>query len=351
MEAFDMAACLEDNLLDFGSDVGEEDEEHKKKSSKINSSSLNPNRSFPEFAEEELEWLSNKDLFPAVETSFFDILGIAAKHQSPVSVLDNSSSNSSGSATLTNGNIIMYCCSNVKVPVKARSKRLRKCRDLRNQKNSWWVQENVKNVNTTAKGAGSRTIGRKCQHCGAAKTPQWRAGPLGPKTLCNACGVRYKSGRLVPEYRPASSPTFSSELHSNSHRKILEMKRHKLLGFSAMKPMDKGGRVAIGELASKAVTQSRFSVYFHERTKCTKSIVNCNLMAPITELLSLVSSLYVFFMCRRDGNEVIEQSYRTTNVSKRCVTVAKGIEFKEKVKNVCAAGLVKHVKDATYDVA
>ena len=22
-------------------------------------------------------------------------------------------------------------------------------------------------------------------------TPVWRAGPLGPKTLCNACGVRY----------------------------------------------------------------------------------------------------------------------------------------------------------------
>jgi len=25
-------------------------------------------------------------------------------------------------------------------------------------------------------------------------TPQWRVGPLGPRTLCNACGVRYKKG-------------------------------------------------------------------------------------------------------------------------------------------------------------
>ncbi|EOY05429.1 hypothetical protein QUC31_016766 [Theobroma cacao] len=243
MEAFDMAASFDENLLDFGSDVGEEDEdEENNKSSKLNtSSSLNANRSFPEFAEEELEWISNKDAFPSVET-FVDILGTAAKHQSPVSVLDNSnsSSNSSGSSTLTNGNIVMYCCGNLKVPVKARSKRLRKCRDLRNQENSWWVQENVKNASAHVKGAGSRTIGRKCQHCGAEKTPQWRAGPLGPKTLCNACGVRYKSGRLVPEYRPASSPTFSIELHSNSHRKILEMRRQKQFGFSAMKPMDKG---------------------------------------------------------------------------------------------------------------
>ncbi|KAG6513567.1 hypothetical protein ZIOFF_023899 [Zingiber officinale] len=65
---------------------------------------------------------------------------------------------------------------------------------------------------------------RKCLHCEITKTPQWRAGPLGPKTLCNACGVRYKSGRLFPEYRPAASPTFVPAVHSNSHRKVVEMR-------------------------------------------------------------------------------------------------------------------------------
>ncbi|PRW58971.1 GATA transcription factor 16 [Chlorella sorokiniana] len=29
-----------------------------------------------------------------------------------------------------------------------------------------------------------------CTKCGATKTPQWREGPCGPKTLCNACGVK-----------------------------------------------------------------------------------------------------------------------------------------------------------------
>ncbi len=28
-------------------------------------------------------------------------------------------------------------------------------------------------------------------NCLVQVTPVWRAGPLGPKTLCNACGVRY----------------------------------------------------------------------------------------------------------------------------------------------------------------
>ncbi|XP_039006384.1 GATA transcription factor 5-like isoform X2 [Hibiscus syriacus] len=68
---------------------------------------------------------------------------------------------------------------------------------------------------------------RRCSHCQVQKTPQWRTGPLGSKTLCNACGVRYKSGRLLPEYRPACSPTFSGDIHSSSHRKVLEMRKKK----------------------------------------------------------------------------------------------------------------------------
>ncbi|XP_048226026.1 GATA transcription factor 9-like [Ricinus communis] len=72
--------------------------------------------------------------------------------------------------------------------------------------------------------SGQQQQPRRCTHCLSQRTPQWRAGPLGPKTLCNACGVRYKSGRLLPEYRPAKSPTFVSYLHSNSHKKVLEMR-------------------------------------------------------------------------------------------------------------------------------
>lgn len=37
----------------------------------------------------------------------------------------------------------------------------------------------------------------RCVHCHSTETPLWRTGPDGPKTLCNACGVRYKKGKLV----------------------------------------------------------------------------------------------------------------------------------------------------------
>ncbi|PON47982.1 GATA transcription factor [Parasponia andersonii] len=79
----------------------------------------------------------------------------------------------------------------------------------------------------TGGGSAGVQFQRRCSHCQVQKTPQWRTGPLGAKTLCNACGVRFKSGRLFPEYRPACSPTFCSDTHSNSHRKVLEMRKKK----------------------------------------------------------------------------------------------------------------------------
>ncbi|GMI96995.1 GATA transcription factor 11 [Hibiscus trionum] len=81
---------------------------------------------------------------------------------------------------------------------------------------------------------------RKCLHCEVTKTPQWREGPMGPKTLCNACGVRFRSGRLLPEYRPAASPTFVPALHSNSHKKVVEMRKKSNLPMTATASMSDG---------------------------------------------------------------------------------------------------------------
>ncbi|KAK9831381.1 hypothetical protein WJX81_007763 [Elliptochloris bilobata] len=43
---------------------------------------------------------------------------------------------------------------------------------------------------------GGNKKGRRmtCRNCGTHQTPQWRCGPEGPRSLCNACGVRYKKG-------------------------------------------------------------------------------------------------------------------------------------------------------------
>ncbi|CAN8268184.1 unnamed protein product [Cochlearia groenlandica] len=94
------------------------------------------------------------------------------------------------------------------------------------------IQEEVMQTETETqmqkrKRRRKKTQTRRCRHCGTEKTPQWRMGPEGSMTLCNACGVRYRSGRLLPEYRPASSPTFSTVLHSNRHCDVIDMRRKK----------------------------------------------------------------------------------------------------------------------------
>ncbi|KAE8681164.1 GATA transcription factor 15 [Hibiscus syriacus] len=38
-------------------------------------------------------------------------------------------------------------------------------------------------------------IRKTCADCGTSKTPLWRGGPAGPKSLCNACGIRSRKKR------------------------------------------------------------------------------------------------------------------------------------------------------------
>ncbi|KAI7834044.1 hypothetical protein BX661DRAFT_202977 [Kickxella alabastrina] len=39
--------------------------------------------------------------------------------------------------------------------------------------------------------------GRTCKYCGCNETPIWRRGPAGTGTLCNACGVKWKLGKIL----------------------------------------------------------------------------------------------------------------------------------------------------------
>ncbi|KAG8371316.1 hypothetical protein BUALT_Bualt13G0075000 [Buddleja alternifolia] len=162
--------------------------------------------------------------------------------QSPISVLESRGSHSARKSLLTK--------SHFAIPVGTRSKRVRPSADPWFSRSSFFatskmaydskknkerrMELSMKDSSRKAKSVfgesdsvfelQNASATKKCTHCQVTKTPQWREGPLGPKTLCNACGVRHRSGRLFPEYRPAASPTFVPSLHSNSHRKVIEMR-------------------------------------------------------------------------------------------------------------------------------
>ncbi|KAL5223511.1 hypothetical protein ABZP36_010150 [Zizania latifolia] len=57
-----------------------------------------------------------------------------------------------------------------------------------------------------AMGQGLGVI-RVCSDCNTTKTPLWRSGPCGPKSLCNACGIRQRKARraMMASGQPAST--------------------------------------------------------------------------------------------------------------------------------------------------
>ncbi|KAJ8773438.1 hypothetical protein K2173_004268 [Erythroxylum novogranatense] len=126
----------------------------------------------------ELEWLSN-----FVDDSFSTDQTLQSNHHILSPTPEDSSSETHPC------NQIFH--SETPLPAKARSKRSRvapgdwSTRLLHLSpiaKTSSGKQENP----NSEMHSGSDTPVRKCLHCAAEKTPQWRTGPMGPKTLCNA---------------------------------------------------------------------------------------------------------------------------------------------------------------------
>ncbi|KAL5697585.1 hypothetical protein ACHQM5_028711 [Ranunculus cassubicifolius] len=189
----------------------------------------------------ELEWLSNfvEESFSSEDLQKMQLISGVKTEVSETTTRESSQSQSQPPETKRNNNPIFR--SEMTVPGKARSKRSRAAPCNWSSRLLALSPTTSSSESETPKNSGKKTTiklhkrkeisssenGRKCLHCATDKTPQWRTGPMGPKTLCNACGVRYKSGRLVPEYRPASSPTFTLAKHSNSHRKVMELRRQK----------------------------------------------------------------------------------------------------------------------------
>uniref|UniRef100_A0A3Q7HB71 GATA-type domain-containing protein n=1 Tax=Solanum lycopersicum TaxID=4081 RepID=A0A3Q7HB71_SOLLC len=53
---------------------------------------------------------------------------------------------------------------------------------------------------------------RVCTDCNTTKTPLWRSGPKGPKSLCNACGIRQRKARRAMAAAAAEGKTDQKKL-------------------------------------------------------------------------------------------------------------------------------------------
>ncbi|CAH8318287.1 unnamed protein product [Eruca vesicaria subsp. sativa] len=64
-------------------------------------------------------------------------------------------------------------------------------------------------VNETGYNGSNSCVVRTCSDCNTTKTPLWRSGPRGPKSLCNACGIRQRKARQAA--MAAAAATTNSE--------------------------------------------------------------------------------------------------------------------------------------------
>jgi hypothetical protein len=110
-----------------------------------------------------------------------------------------------------------------------------------------------------------------------------------------------------------------------------------LSAFKGINGVDRNSEVSASECVIYPYAFSQFLLKFSDK---------------LCQMLSLYCAELLFFMLAmfQGRNVVIEQSYGGPKVTKDGVTVAKSIEFKDKLKNL-GASLVKQVANATNDVA
>lgn len=82
----------------------------------------------------------------------------------------------------------------------------------------------VKPVKSSSDGYAPRPLSsgavKSCTQCGTTKTPQWREGPLGPKTLCNACGVKiFRANKKIEKATRPEENKFQRKVPSTSGMK------------------------------------------------------------------------------------------------------------------------------------
>ncbi|KAL6982510.1 hypothetical protein U1Q18_042274 [Sarracenia purpurea var. burkii] len=75
---------------------------------------------------------------------------------------------------------------------------------------------------------------KTCADCGTTKTPLWRGGPAGPKSLCNACGIRSRKKRralLGLDKGSADDKKLKRSNSKNPNSKLGESLKRKLLAL------------------------------------------------------------------------------------------------------------------------
>uniref|UniRef100_A0A6T5W2Z0 GATA-type domain-containing protein n=1 Tax=Erythrolobus australicus TaxID=1077150 RepID=A0A6T5W2Z0_9RHOD len=112
---------------------------------------------------------------------------------------------------------------------------------------------------------------KRCSHCGTSDTPLWRLGPQGAKTLCNACGLRWrKTGRFVDDdahapqkQQHAVHPQSVSQ--QDAHQKVQHIPAKPAVAKKAKKPSAAGSAPAQSRPGAEVIAAARHANRSHRK--------------------------------------------------------------------------------------
>ncbi|KAL2251100.1 putative GATA transcription factor 22 [Sesamum indicum] len=84
---------------------------------------------------------------------------------------------------------------------------------------------------------------RVCADCNTTKTPLWRSGPKGPKSLCNACGIRQRKARRAMAAAAANGMVVANARPATLKIKV-QHKEMKTTGKNVSGGLKKGCKIA-----------------------------------------------------------------------------------------------------------
>lgn len=102
---------------------------------------------------------------------------------------------------------------------------------------------------------------RSCFLCGTTKTPLWRSGPHGPKSLCNACGIRFKKSKRSGQIDGSdlvASPVSASTYVSKPLSRPLKRKQDTFLACEASLTRDSTSEPFVAEVTVQHQKRSRW---------------------------------------------------------------------------------------------
>ncbi|KAJ8572822.1 hypothetical protein K7X08_009333 [Anisodus acutangulus] len=107
--------------------------------------------------------------------------------------------------------------------------------------------------------SGNETTGstKSCSDCKTTKTPLWRSGPSGPKSLCNACGIKYRKKKRTPIGSTKGAEKKKEKLASNCSTDEVSYNKKDKIGNGKDGKLSKVLRVKLMMLGKEVVILQR----------------------------------------------------------------------------------------------